>query len=172
MFIKLVSPKHPDKTCLYGPVLCFKIATERKFQDFETFKDGYPDGYDIFYNKESEKPIKEIREKKDIIKEVADTENELLDERVQLSLTDHAVESKIDNYQLPETYIREKYIVSKDFPKLRLISYTGQMSNKTYVVLEGFNEVNEGGLYILDQHAASERINKEKFFKMYKSSLC
>jgi DNA mismatch repair protein MutL len=44
------------------------------------------------------------------------------------------------------------------------------LSNKTYILLEGINEKSEGGLYILDQHAASERVNKESFYDLYKSS--
>jgi DNA mismatch repair protein MutL len=71
---------------------------------------------------------------------------------------------------MPETYIRDKYIVAKNFPKIRLVPYTGQLSNNIYVVLEGISQDGEEGLYILDQHAASERITKEYFLKMYEAS--
>ena len=63
----------------------------------------------------------------------------------------------------------EKYIITKNFPRLKLISYTGQLSNNTYIVLEGINEDFESGLFILDQHAASERISKEYFLNIYEN---
>ncbi|MHA1491090.1 MAG: DNA mismatch repair endonuclease MutL [Promethearchaeota archaeon] len=121
--------------------------------------------------KEIKRPIKEIRESKE--KEVKTNDFALegisSEKAVQLRLTDEDIEAKLDKNQLPETYIREKYIISKNFPKLRLISYTGQMSNKVYIVLEGINDKNEEGLYIMDQHAASERVNKEYFLNMYET---
>ncbi|MHA1455571.1 MAG: hypothetical protein ACTSR5_06225 [Promethearchaeota archaeon] len=61
-------------------------------------------------------------------------------------------------------------MIAKNFPKLRLISKTGQLSNKIYVVLEGVNQEGESGMYLLDQHAASERITKEYFIEQYESS--
>lgn len=75
--------------------------------------------------------------------------------------------SLIDQIETPETLAREKFIEVKNFPKIRLISKTGQLSNKIYVLLEGANENGEQGIYILDQHAASERINKEYFLALY-----
>jgi DNA mismatch repair protein MutL len=100
------------------------------------------------------------------------TQEELLvpEEKVQLSLRDHTIKEISDKKLTSESYLRGKYIISEHFPKLRLISHTGQLSNKIYVVLEGINENNEDGLFILDQHAASERINKEKFLEAYESS--
>jgi len=46
----------------------------------------------------------------------------------------------------------------------------GQLSNKTYVILEGINQDGGAGMYFLDQHAASERINKEYFLDTYENS--
>ncbi|MFX1570879.1 MAG: DNA mismatch repair endonuclease MutL, partial [Promethearchaeota archaeon] len=92
------------------------------------------------------------------------------EESVQLILSDQVGDNEVQKKQTPETYLRGKYIISKNFPKLRLISQTGQLSNKIYVVLEGINENNEEGLFILDQHAASERINKEKLLEAYGTS--
>lgn len=86
---------------------------------------------------------------------------------VQLSLDDQISSNQIDEEEAPESYIRGKYIITKNFPKLRLISYTGQLSNDVYVVLEGINEEGESGLYLLDQHAASERVMKEYFYNLY-----
>jgi DNA mismatch repair protein MutL len=86
---------------------------------------------------------------------------------IQLDLTDQIVDKTTDKEHLQETYLREKYIISENFPKLRLISKTGQLSNKVYILLEGVNENGEAGMYILDQHAASERINKEYFHILY-----
>ncbi|MGB5912105.1 MAG: DNA mismatch repair endonuclease MutL, partial [Promethearchaeia archaeon] len=86
---------------------------------------------------------------------------------IQLDLTDQIVDKTTEKEYLQETYLREKYIISENFPKLRLISKTGQLSNKIYILLEGVNENGEAGMYILDQHAASERINKEYFYRLY-----
>ncbi|MFX1307929.1 MAG: DNA mismatch repair endonuclease MutL [Promethearchaeota archaeon] len=99
--------------------------------------------------------------------ELSDNKLMKFEEKVQLNLTDQIVEDKLVKNKLPDTYLRDKYIISKNFPKLHLISYTGQLNNKRYIVLEGSNEDGEEGLFILDQHAASERINKEKFLKAY-----
>lgn len=86
---------------------------------------------------------------------------------VQLSLNDEVTSTLINGKEESDTYLREKFIIKKNFPKLRLISYTGQLSNHTYIVLEGINEEGESGLYILDQHAASERVMKEYFYTLY-----
>ncbi|MHA1669712.1 MAG: DNA mismatch repair endonuclease MutL [Promethearchaeota archaeon] len=85
---------------------------------------------------------------------------------VQLQITDHIQDN---NKDIPEALIREKYVNANNFPKLRLISQTGQLSNKIYVILEGVNQEGESGMYILDQHAASERIMKEYFIEQYES---
>ncbi|MFX0038109.1 MAG: DNA mismatch repair endonuclease MutL [Promethearchaeota archaeon] len=92
------------------------------------------------------------------------------EESVQLSLEDQIINDKTLQKHTSEAILRRKYIISKNFPKLRLISHTGQLSNKIYVLLEGINENGEEGLFILDQHAASERINKEKFLEDYENS--
>ncbi|TKJ21031.1 MAG: hypothetical protein CEE43_11220 [Promethearchaeota archaeon Loki_b32] len=124
-----------------------------------------------FVSKEEKvlKPIEEIS--KDEIKEEQLQKQFLkLEESIQLSLEDQIISEKSIEKLPPEALLREKYIISKNFPKLRLISHTGQLSNKIYIVLEGINENNEEGLFILDQHAASERINKEKFLKAFETS--
>ncbi len=56
----------------------------------------------------------------------------------------------------PQYSSRDDWIQTKTFPKMRLISQSGQL-NKVYFVFEG-----EEGFYILDMHAADERINFEK----------
>ncbi|MBD3197741.1 MAG: DNA mismatch repair endonuclease MutL [Candidatus Lokiarchaeota archaeon] len=85
---------------------------------------------------------------------------------VQLDLEDTVSDT---NRYSSETYIRDKFIVQKNFPKIKLISPTGQLSNKIYIILEGLNENEEQGFFILDQHAASERINKEKLLNVYEN---
>ncbi|MFW9940102.1 MAG: DNA mismatch repair endonuclease MutL [Candidatus Thorarchaeota archaeon] len=107
------------------------------------------------------------------LREIQDTledKKELMDNGVQLDLMDQVVEKKLEKKSLPDSYIRGKYIISTNFPKIRLISYTGQLQNKKYVVLEGINENNEEGIFILDQHAASERIKKESLLDLYDSA--
>ncbi|MFW9823375.1 MAG: DNA mismatch repair endonuclease MutL, partial [Candidatus Thorarchaeota archaeon] len=106
--------------------------------------------------------IEDVQREKQIIKNALDKTKD----SVQLNLMDQITDDK----NLPESYIRGKYIISKNFPKLRLISSTGQLRNKTYIVLEGLNENDEEGFFILDQHAASERIKKEKLLKNYRFS--
>ncbi len=103
-------------------------------------------------------------------KEKAMEKEEFIEQPVQLRITDGETAEISKKISLSDTYIREKYIITKNFPKLRLISYTGQLSNNTYIVLEGINEDGESGLFIMDQHAASERINKEYYLNMYENS--
>ena len=114
--------------------------------------------------------IKEISDGKIKQEEISQEQLLIPEESVQLSLEDQIIEDKSYKKLPPETFLRGKYIISKNFPKLRLISHTGQLSNKVYVVLEGINENNEEGLFILDQHAASERIKKERFLEAFKTS--
>ncbi|MFX1390203.1 MAG: DNA mismatch repair endonuclease MutL [Promethearchaeota archaeon] len=92
------------------------------------------------------------------------------EESIQLSLDENIIDDKKGKKLTPDAFLRGKHIIFENFPKLRLISHTGQLSNKIYVVLEGINEDGEEGLFILDQHAASERINKEKFQEEYEIS--
>jgi DNA mismatch repair protein MutL len=89
---------------------------------------------------------------------------------VQLKLNEESSNTQMNENGLSETYLREKYILKKNFPKLRLISSTGQLSNNIYIVLEGINENGQAGLYILDQHAASERVKKEYFYNIYNTT--
>jgi len=114
--------------------------------------------------------VQETIDSKETSEELTEVEDYLKGESVQLPLTESITKGISVKKQMPETYIRDKYIVAKNFPKIRLIPYTGQLSNNIYVVLEGINQDGEEGLYILDQHAASERITKEYFLNMYESS--
>jgi len=63
----------------------------------------------------------------------------------------------------PKFSHRDDWIRSSTFPKLRLIPESGQLNN-VYFVFEG-----EDGFYILDMHAADERINFEREQKAYQS---
>ena len=96
-----------------------------------------------------------------------DKEVGFIEEPVQITLDEDKVAR---GGKVSESIIREKYIISENFPKIKLISHTGQLSNNVYIVLEGINEDNEEGLFILDQHAASERITKEYFLDLYEKS--
>jgi len=87
---------------------------------------------------------------------------------VQLSLEDKIIAS--DKEHVVEGFLRGKYINIENFPKIRPISLTGQLNNNIYIVLEGINKDNEEGFFILDQHAASERINKEFLLHQYEKS--
>ncbi len=147
------------------------ISTE--ISDYASKKEDTPlrnEEIESMVSFKSAKIIQETSEVKDKSKEISDVEDILADQSVQLHLTEVITKGKSVKKQMPETYIRDKYIVAKNFPKIRLIPYTGQLSNNIYIVLEGINQDGEEGLYILDQHAASERITKEYFLKLYESS--
>ncbi|MHA2290372.1 MAG: DNA mismatch repair endonuclease MutL, partial [Promethearchaeota archaeon] len=102
---------------------------------------------------------------------ISKAENDELEKKIQLNLTNGDIANGTSELSPIDSLLRGNYIEMKNFPKLRLISRTGQLSNKTYVILEGINENNEGGFYVLDQHAASERINKEFFYDLYENSV-
>jgi DNA mismatch repair protein MutL len=53
---------------------------------------------------------------------------------------------------------------------MRFISQTGQLSNNIYVIFESEDKNGNPGILILDQHAASERIMKEKYLTQYNQS--
>ena len=118
-----------------------------------------------------------ISEEDDLFEEKQELKSEIIEEpikeieqSVQLQLIDNPINTQTSKLHVAETLTREKYFIAEDFPKLRLISSTGQLSNNIYVVLEGMNQNGEEGIYLLDQHAASERINKEYFLYMYETS--
>ncbi|MCK4384362.1 MAG: hypothetical protein KAW66_13765, partial [Candidatus Lokiarchaeota archaeon] len=97
-------------------------------------------------------------------------DKEVPEKTVQLNLTSSDIVKDAVDMSSADTFLRRNYINLKNFPKLRLISHTGQLSNKTYILLEGINKNGEGGFYILDQHAASERVSKEFFYDFYENS--
>ena len=97
-------------------------------------------------------------------------DKEVPEKTVQLNLTSSDIVKDAVDRSSADTFLRRNYIDLKNFPKLRLISHTGQLSNKTYILLEGINKNGEGGFYILDQHAASERVSKEFFYDFYENS--
>jgi DNA mismatch repair protein MutL len=115
------------------------------------------------------------KEKSIVSEELENKEPFQIENSVQINLFEESSEKvpyhKGDSVFRSDTYLRNKYITKKNFPKLKLISYTGQLSNNIYIVLEGFNKDNEKGLYILDQHAASERVNKEYFYELLEKNI-
>jgi len=147
------------------------IKKEPKFQSTELSTES-PKGI--------KKPSTDMIEEKEL-------ENQTHGERIETSYaTEEKVESSIQedlhSVQLDlldrsppkgpqedgvHSLLRGKYIIEDGFPNVRPISATGQLSNNIYVILEGINKEGERGFFILDQHAASERINKEFFLKKY-----
>ncbi|MFX0009370.1 MAG: DNA mismatch repair endonuclease MutL [Candidatus Hermodarchaeota archaeon] len=142
----------------------------------------------LSYDNSTEK-LEEIMESEDVLETIKDSfestnENSTLEvnsdleniqkaelgensRSIQLNLLDGSSERMEKEKDYTESILREKYITKDNFPKVKLISKTGQLSNKTYIVLEGINENGEKGIFLLDQHAASERINKEYFSQLY-----
>jgi len=116
-------------------------------------------------------PIDKLESKdKTPIDHTSKLDKEVLEKTVQLNLTSSDIVKDGVDMSSADTFLRRNYIDLKNFPKLRFLSHTGQLSNKTYILLEGINKNGEGGFYILDQHAASERVNKEFFFDFYENS--
>ena len=95
---------------------------------------------------------------------------ELIEENVQTRFLGDLDVISDKSSIVPKIAFGEKYISSPNFPKVKLITPTGQLSNNVYILLEGISEDGEPGLYILDQHAASERITKEYFLDLYHGS--
>ena len=116
------------------------------------------------------KSVSDIQKNEALLDVSLNKKSKKIDETVQLRLKDEKSKESFGNQSVQNTLVREKYILSKNLPKLRLIPYTGQLKNKTYVLLEGTNESDVDGFFVLDQHAASERINKEKFLHAYETS--
>ncbi|KKM73087.1 hypothetical protein LCGC14_1414060, partial [marine sediment metagenome] len=143
------------------------IQKEAKYISTE-LEDFIPSNEIILVKKTN--PVSNIQKNRISLKLSLNKNSMEIDETVQLRLDDEKSKESFGNQSVQDTVVREKYILSKNFPKLRLIPYTGQLKNKTYVLLEGTNESDEDGFFILDQHAASERINKEKFLNAYETS--
>ncbi|MBN1800948.1 MAG: DNA mismatch repair endonuclease MutL [Candidatus Lokiarchaeota archaeon] len=108
-------------------------------------------------------PIKEISQK---IVNKPTLKGEIFEkEPNQLELIRPDRDDNLEEIESNHILSNNHYKPSKNLPHLKLISKSGQLSNNTYIILEGHNEDDEEGIYILDQHAASERINKEILLK-------
>ena len=121
---------------------------------------------DIESKEKTQEPL-EVQKK---VEDLSKMKKDLADELIQLQLIDQIPEEQPIKTHKSETIMRDKFVLADNFPKIRLIPFTGQLSNNTYVVLEGISQDGEEGLYILDQHAASERIRKEYYLNMLESS--
>lgn len=100
-------------------------------------------------------------ESKEFIKTGLDNKGTLrLDKMYNISSIKPA--GPLENRKLKEGANRERLIVTKVFPDMRFINEIGQL-NKTYIILEG-----ENGFYLLDQHAAAERVQYEQQMEDFK----
>ncbi len=161
-------------------IVDFNVHPKKLEIRFEDEQYIYNKIYTILRKIIEEKYMKDEQLASTDLKSYISTDNNLVERKIQ---DDQVIESKIekslqlqitdtlesDDTEILEGVTREKYVIAKNFPKLRLISNTGQLSNKIYVILEGINQEGESGMYILDQHAASERITKEYFIEQYES---
>jgi len=125
------------------------FGSQKEFHQHETILEEELIEIEDITNNEHEVPLKDLSS-------------------IQLNLED--TQFSDSKNQKGDSYFRGKYINIKNFPKIRPISLTGQLSNNIYIILEGINENNEEGFFILDQHAASERINKEFLIQQYEQS--
>jgi DNA mismatch repair protein MutL len=144
-----------------------KFVEEKFIETEDTYTYSEIGDFASAKNEEQKKEV--IHESKYSIEELTEKLNDEVEKSVQLNLTNSDIVDE-NNLYTADTFLRGNYIDLKNFPKVRLISRTGQLSNKTYILLEGINENGEEGFYVLDQHAASERVNKERFYDIYKSS--
>ena len=113
--------------------------------------------------------VKEVEEKVPMqsisFEEVAIVEEVLSDDNnEQLTLIQEVVETK-DNYSDVKIKVEESSKVrdNKNEEIRNLVLEPKAIIKKTYIVAEG-----EDGLYLIDQHAAHERINYEKTMKEFK----
>ncbi|MCK4237756.1 MAG: DNA mismatch repair endonuclease MutL, partial [Candidatus Lokiarchaeota archaeon] len=91
-------------------------------------------------------------------------------EMIQTKLiTEDILDKKFEN-AITESLSREQYIITDTLPKMRPISRTGQLSNNVYILFESNDEDGNPTILIIDQHAASERIMKERFLSQYRGS--
>ena len=113
--------------------------------------------------------VKEVEEKAPMqsisFEEVAVVEEVLSDDNnEQLTLIQEVVETK-DDYNKVQIKVEESSKVrdNKNEEIRNLVLEPKAIIKKTYIVAEG-----EDGLYLIDQHAAHERINYEKTMKEFK----
>lgn len=97
-------------------------------------------------------------------------EDFILQEMIQTTLLDDESPGDDVKTKITRKALQEQSIITDTLPKMRPISISGQLSNKIYVLFESEDENGNSGILILDQHAASERIMKEKFQNQYKNS--
>ncbi len=91
-------------------------------------------------------------------------------EMIQTKLiTEDILDNKFEN-AITESLSREQYIITDTLPKMRPISRTGQLSNNVYILFESNDEDGNPTILIIDQHAASERIMKDRFLSQYRGS--
>lgn len=87
-----------------------------------------------------------------------DEEDEDEDSRIDNLKT---LDSSLDNSNQPNKIIPENTLFDDDKSFFSKMHYIGQF-NKTYLILETNNE-----LYLIDQHAAAERVNYEKIVDVF-----
>ncbi len=90
-----------------------------------------------------------------IVKPLGETEEEK-EESIKIDLP-----VKEDVKQTFMDFKEEKIIINEDIKKLKL--YPIGLAHGTYIIAE-----NEDGIYLIDQHAAYERINYERYMKVLK----
>jgi DNA mismatch repair protein MutL len=167
---KKLHVRFEDEDYIYNKVynIVRKFVEEKFIEKEDTVT--YSKIRDFTSTSQEDQQIKDIQVSEHSIEEILESKNDEIEKSVQLTLTGNDIIEDNTNLSAADTFQRGNYIDLENFPKMRLISRTGQLSNKTYVLLEGINQRGEEGFYILDQHAASERVNKERFYEIYKSS--
>ncbi|MFX1237654.1 MAG: DNA mismatch repair endonuclease MutL, partial [Promethearchaeota archaeon] len=121
-------------------------------------------------DKKIKRPIKEIKERKGKTKEEKIKIELIKEEPIQRQIIQEKQEIPPNETIRSSNSVPGKESKTNNYPKIKLLSKTGQLNNNTYIILEGTNELEEEGIYILDQHAASERINKELLLTSYEKS--
>jgi len=90
-----------------------------------------------------------------------------LKEKIQTRLIKQELQENEKLGKATKVLAKKDLIITDSLPMMRLISDTGQLSNNTYIIFESEDDDGNPGILLLDQHAASERIMKERYLKQY-----
>ena len=127
-----------------------------KFSNFEDLKEMIYESIKNTLNNHFLAPTIEQEDIK-VIKNEEPVSNEIVKEYVfDFSDSDNIVKEEEEKYEFQNTDTEEKKEEKREFPDLEPV---GQVCG-TYIVC-----TNDKGMYLIDQHAAAERVNYEKYKK-------
>lgn len=177
MQLRSLITKVLTKTLFEKPLIYQDIAADNKKNNFDfhvnnsysndNYLDKIKETENLFDNQETLEETNIVNnyqkidnyQKDDLLWNDFDNDDEIADiENNELKQTDSPVNN---SYIQPNKIISEKTLFDDDKSFFSKMHYIGQF-NKTYLILETNNE-----LYLIDQHAAAERINYEKIVNAF-----